>query len=235
MIRIVGIVSALAGLLTLLAGVVDVTVRVETARTALMRAEQTLKSFKSEIGQHGASSTRALYGTIDADTARASSAVNGPVWDLAEHMPGLGTNLRAVRQVTRIVRGLVVGGVKPLATTADGLSMASLKPSDGRIDVTLITRLERPVADLDDALRAASAETSHIDTAGTVSDIRDAVSTLRRTIGEAQPITAEVRAVMPVLYPALGGDGARHYLLSSRTTRRSGRAGATRRRWRCSW
>ncbi|MGN6743169.1 MAG: DUF4012 domain-containing protein, partial [Amnibacterium sp.] len=54
---------------------------------------------------------------------------------------------------------------------------------------------------------------AHIDTHGVVSPLRQPIASLRATLQKALPITAELRKVMPVLYPALGGDGPRHYLL----------------------
>ncbi|MGT2425300.1 DUF4012 domain-containing protein [Amnibacterium kyonggiense] len=43
--------------------------------------------------------------------------------------------------------------------------------------------------------------------------LAEPIGKLRSMLDEAAPVTHELRKVMPVLYPALGGEGTRHYLL----------------------
>ena len=118
-------------------------------------------------------------------------------------MPGLGPNLQAVRRVSTIMHTLVVQGVGPIAVAADGLSIDSLKPRNGRLDLAPLTKLTPAVARLDDALRTADRSSATIDTRRLVPQLAKPLDTFRSTVHEARPVTAELRKVLPVLGPAL--------------------------------
>ena len=100
-----------------------------------------------------------------------------------------------------------------MAVAAHGLSVDSLKPHDGGLDIAPLKRL--------DACRGVASTTRsrpptgrrRRSTAGLVPQLAKPLPTFGSTPADAAPVTAELRKVMPVLYPALGGDGTRHYLL----------------------
>lgn len=187
--------------------------RALVAKDSLESAQQQLTSFKAALGQQGAPSTAAMYTKLQTSTSKAAAQVDDPVWSLFEHVPYVGSNLKAFRQTAQLVDALVHDGVGPLAKAADGISVDSLKPHDGGIDIEPLRRLTPAVGDVDDALRAADASAAKIDTADVVPQLKQPIEQLRGQIGQVTPVTAELRKVMPVLYPALGGEGKRRYLL----------------------
>jgi hypothetical protein len=202
----VGVVSAV--LLTLYVGN-----RALVAKDALESAQGRLTAFRSALGQPGAPSTTELAAALRRDTAKAAQQVDDPVWSAFERIPVLGSNLTAFRQTADLVDALVRDGITPVATAADGLSVDSLKPVDGRLDIAPLQDLTPAVAELDDAITAADASARAIDTSEVVPQLQAPIEQVRSMLGEAAPVTHELRKVMPVLYPALGGEGTRHYLL----------------------
>lgn len=214
--RTVTIVASTALILGVVAAVVlsvYVGNRALVAKDNLESAQTQLTAFKSALGQQGAPSTAAMYTKLQASTGKAAEQVDDPVWSAFETIPYVGANLKAFRQTAQLVNTLVHDGVGPLAKAADGISVDSLKPHDGGIDIQPLKQLTPAIGDVDDAMRAADASAGRIDTKDVVPQLKQPIVSLRGTIAQVMPVTAELRTVMPVLYPALGGEGKRHYLL----------------------
>lgn len=205
---VLGVAALVAVLLTLYVGN-----RALVAKDALEQAQARLTASRAALGQPGAPSTARLAARLVADTGKAAAQVDDPVWRLFERLPWAGPNLVAFRRTAQLTDRLVRDGVAPVAVAADGLGVDALKPKDGRVDLAPLRRLTPAVARLDDALRAADASAGRVDTAHVLPQLAQPIGTLRSTIRVALPVTAELRKVLPVLAPALGGDGTRHYLL----------------------
>jgi len=187
--------------------------RALVAKAALEDAQQQLTTFRSVLGQTDAPSTTALYGRLQADTSRAVEQTDDPVWRLAEHVPVIGENLAAFRQTATLVDTFVHDGVGPLAQAADGIDLDSIKPHNGGIDIQPLKRLTPAISDLDDAIRRADASAAEVDTRHVVPQLTTQVRKLQTLLKEVAPTIHKLRVIMPALYPALGGEGTRHYLL----------------------
>ncbi|MGT2425282.1 DUF4012 domain-containing protein [Amnibacterium kyonggiense] len=208
-----GVVALVLGVVAVVLLSVYVGNRALIAKDQLQAAQGQLTTFKSALGQPDAPSTAALYEQLQAHTTKAAQQVDDPVWSAFETLPVLGPNLKAFRQTADLVNGLVHDGVGPLAKAADGISVDSLKPKDGAIDIEPLQKLTPAMGDIDDAITAADRSAAAIDTKDVVPQLKDPIVKVRSMLDQAAPVTHELRKVMPVLYPALGGDGARHYLL----------------------
>lgn len=206
-------VALLLGVITVVVLTAYIANRALVAKDSLESAQGQLTTFKNALGQPNAPSTAALYTQLQKNTTKAADQVDDPVWSLYERIPVVGPNLKAFRQTADLVDTLVHDGVGPLAKAADGISIDSVKPHDGGIDIEPLTKLTPAMADVDDAITAADTSAKAIDTKDVVSQLKGPVAQVQSMLAEAKPITHELRKVMPVLYPALGGDGARHYLL----------------------
>lgn len=212
-IRTIGLVALALGILFVLVSALWVGGRAIAAKTALERAQTQLTDFRSTIGQSGGPSTQQLYSSVVANTDLAAAQVDDPVWRLYEGVPGVGPNLKAFRRIAQVLDTVVRTGVRPVAKVADGLTVDSLKPVNGALDITPLRRLGPAVTKLDAALRTADAATQRINTTGTLPQISGTVAQLHSTIGTLLPVTAELKKVAPLLYPALGGGERRHYVL----------------------
>jgi hypothetical protein len=187
--------------------------RALVAKTALEDAQQQLTTFKSALGQSDPPSTIALYERLRADTSRAVEQTEDPVWWLGEHVPVVGANLVAFRQTVNVVNELVLDGVGPLAHAADGIGVDILKPRHGGVDIKPLKRLTPAITRLDDAIGRAAASVAEVDTTHVVTPLTTQVKKLQTMLEEVGPPIHKLREIMPLLYPALGGEGTRHYLL----------------------
>lgn len=212
-VRLVGFVALGLGVLVVLISAFWVGGRAIAAKTALERAQSQLTTFKSTIGESGGPGTLQLYSSVVANTDLAAAQVDDPVWRLYEGVPAVGPNLKAFRRIAQVLDTVVRTGVRPVAKAGDGISIDSLKPVNGALDIAPLRRLGPAVAKLDTALRVADAAAGRIDTRGTLPQISSTVVRLRSTIGTLLPVTGELKKVAPLLYPALGGGERRHYVL----------------------
>lgn len=210
-VRVIIAVAAVIVLVVLALGAF-VGQRAFAAKASLERAQGQLQTFRSAVG-HPDQDLPALYEQMRASTEDAVGQTRTPAWSLLEHVPLLGADLEAFRQTTELVDAVVRDGIGPLATTANGLSVESLKPKDGRIDLAPLQRLAPAAVQVDDAIQAASRDAAAIDTRHVVSQLREQIDELRRQLGEVAPLSAQARHVVPLLPAMLGADGTRHYLL----------------------
>ncbi|MDN5761289.1 MAG: DUF4012 domain-containing protein [Microlunatus sp.] len=186
--------------------------RALTAKKALEEAQGQLTTLRSALGQPDQDLT-ASYTELQASTARAVEQTDDPVWSVYEHVWWVGPNLTAFRQTAEIVDNLVQDGLGPLTAAASGLSVDSLKPHDGRIDLRPLQKLAPATVEFDDAVQQANTRVEDIDTSRVVTELRGPIEELRGQLREVSPLTRQLRMVVPMLSPMLGGDGTRHYLL----------------------
>lgn len=182
------------------------------AKESLERAREQLQTFRAALGDPS-EDLPALYGVLQASSAEAVQRTDSPVWSLAEHVPWAGPNLTAFRQTTELVDEVVRQGIGPLATAANGVSVESLKPRDGGVDLAPLAELAPAVVEVDDAVQSANATAKAIDTRHVVHQLAGPIHELRAQLDELAPVTAQLRTVVPLLGPMLGGDGDRRYLL----------------------
>lgn len=186
--------------------------RALAAEQDLDRAKEQLRVLRSAVGDPD-QDLPALYASLRTSTTSAVDETHHPVWSAYEHLPWLGPNLTAVRQTVEAVDALDRDGIGPLATAANGLSADSLIPHDGRLDIAPLTELALTAVAVDDALRAASSSVEAIDTSDVLPEVRSAVDDLQIQLAEITPVAGQARSILPLLYPLLGGEGTRHYLL----------------------
>jgi hypothetical protein len=186
--------------------------RALAAKASLERAQTQLQTFREAVGQPD-QDLPALYAPVRASTEDAVGQTRTPAWSLLEHVPVIGDNLKAFRQTTELVDDVVRDGMGPLATAANGLSVESLKPKDGRIDLAPLQRLVPAVVSVDDAIQKATRSADGIDTRHVLPQLREPIDKLRSQLEEIAPASARARAVVPLLPAMLGADGTRHYLL----------------------
>jgi hypothetical protein len=208
-----GVVALLLGVVAVVVLTVYVANRALVAKDALQSAQTQLTTVKSAIGQPDAPSTSAIYAKLQRNTAKAAAQVDDPVWSAFEGLPVVGPNLKAFRQTADLVNALVRDGVGPIAKAADGVSVNSLKPQNGAINIAPLKTLTPAVAELDSAISAANASAAAIDTKDVVPQLKGPVGQVQSMLQQYAPMVHELHKVMPVLYPAMGGEGARHYLL----------------------
>lgn len=203
---VVGIVVIVAGLTAYVGR------QALAAKESMEQAQDQLQVFRSALGKAD-QDLPALYAPLQASADEAATKTGGRVWALYEHVWWIGPNLTAFRQTTELVDGLVRDGVGPLATAANGVSIDSLKPKNGRIDLEPIKQLATVMVEVDEAVQEASAAAADIDTSRVVPELSTPITKLQGQLNEFAPVSRQLRTALPMLPGILGGEGTRHYLL----------------------
>ncbi|GAB3616247.1 hypothetical protein GCM10027416_08040 [Okibacterium endophyticum] len=154
-----------------------------------------------------------LSDTFTEHVDEAASLTSDPIWRVAEIVPGGGPNLTAFREASAVARDVAHDAVGPLATMADGIDIAALRPVDGAVDLTVLTSIREPVALAADALRDAQARTQAISTDNIIGPVRSGVEQLAVAVSDASESVSALHRVAELLPAMLGTDGPRSYLL----------------------
>lgn len=208
------IVIAAAALLIIVVALLTAYVgqRALAAKRDLEQAQDQLRTLRLAVGEPEQNLVD-ISTALQASTAAAVSETDNPVWSAYEHVWWVGPNLRAVRQTAELVDAVAQDGVGPLAAAANGLSLDSLAPRHGRIDIAPLRKLAPAIEQADDAIQAANTSVRAIDTTRVIPQVRSAVDELSGQLSEIAPVADQARVIAPLLYPLLGGEGTRHYLL----------------------
>ena len=183
-----------------------------TIRSSLLDARQQLRTMVDRVDAKDPDGVVEAAHRADDATARADWHSHTPVWWLAQYLPVVGDDVRAVRVVSSATHDLTEGVVAPLAEA--GLTPDQFRPQGGRIPIAPV---ERAAAVLDDAApRVAAAEESArgLTTSGLVGPLRRPVEELQSTLHDAARVTRTAAIAARVLPSMLGGDGDRTYLVA---------------------
>lgn len=155
-------------------------------------------------------------GVVDrlaADTSAARSLTSDPVWALAEGLPWIGPQLKAISTITHAADDVATSAVAPLAQVATSFSVDSLRPQDGRFDIAALAELHEPAAASADRLAAASADVAAISSETLVAPLRAPIAevqTLFEEVAAGADALQRATALMPAM---LGANGPRDYLV----------------------
>jgi hypothetical protein len=153
-----------------------------------------------------------VYAALHENTALAVEMTSDPVWWLAGFVPVLGTNFSVVHDTAKVVDDVVVGGVGPFADVP-GLSIDSLKPVNGQIDIAQVSALVPVIEKASDSLAVARRDVANIDASGAIAPLRDAVTKLQGLLLKVTDLSSVAAQIVPLLPDALGASGPRNYLL----------------------
>lgn len=212
-VRLGGVLALTAGVAVVVLCALWVGGRTVVTVVALNAAQGDVRTFAYRLQHSQTPSSTQLQADIRGATRIGASASEDAVWLAAEQVPLVGPNLQALRQTSQVLDSLVAAA-RPLAVSAEGLSLASLKGSSaGGIGITPLKAMPGPYARFDTALRVAATRAAAIRTAGTLPIMGAQVVTLRHSLTTALPASAWVKKVLPIAYSALGGAARRYYLL----------------------
>jgi hypothetical protein len=205
--------SLLGVLIIVLAAGVWIGVRALTAKSALEAAVGQVKTVSGSLSSFDTSTLGKTYDGLHKNTSTAVDMTSDWVWGAAEKIPGIGANLLAFRQTAVVVNDLVEDGLHPVAKAATGVSIASLKPVNGKIDLKPIAKLSPAVVKAAAAVAHANKAAKAIDTSSTIGILSSKVTELRQMLAKVDPPVQEAAKVLPLVAPALGSTGPRHYLM----------------------
>jgi len=203
----------LALILLLLLAVAWVGARGIMAKSALQESVAHVDALKTQLASGDTSDAERTASELEQSASRARSLTGDPVWGAAEYLPFVGTNLRAVRQVSAIVDDVASDAVQPVAGVVGDVDVDAFKPTNGRIDLAPLVRAQPAVAKATTTLATATRRADRIDTTDAVSAVSDAVDQLRASLSSVSA-QADVADKTVELAPSmLGAGGVKHYLV----------------------
>jgi len=193
--------------------------RVYQAGTALRDLQATADGARAEADALDVPALEArLPGAQDA-AARAADAVDDPVWRLAERLPLVGDDLRAVAVVATAADRLAHDAAPDLLTALGAVVHAGARPAEavpaGWVDLTPVAAAAPAAARAATVVDGLRADLATIDPDRLVGPVAGPVAQLRRALDGASGSLSAVGEVAAVLPDLLGADGPRTYLLLS--------------------
>jgi hypothetical protein len=180
-----------------------------TAKGELEAAIPLAPKLESAITHGDDAKAASLASQFQQHTHAAAAAVQNPFYAIGEAIPGFGANLSAIRTVSLAADDLAVHAIKPVST----VSIHSLKPTSGQIDLAALTKatpiVHRAATAVDDAAKQVGA----IQTKGLLSQVSAAVSKFDTQLAGIKTVTDGLDSSIDLLPAALGADGPRTYLL----------------------
>ncbi len=214
--RNVGFVLLGIGGLILFAGA-WVTWRTYQAYSHLQVASDQVSQLQAEIKDVTSIDLKATDETVanlQAESAKAQSAVSDPFYRAATVLPWVGPNLHAISEVTATVDSLSIDVVPSLVQIAKTLNPSELAPKDGVIKLAPIEAASPLLQKADSAVNASRIRLAAIDRSAVVEQVNGAVLTLWSKLDQASSITATGARVARLLPPMLGAGGPRTYLVA---------------------
>ncbi|WP_166996449.1 DUF4012 domain-containing protein [Paramicrobacterium fandaimingii] len=142
-------------------------------------------------------------------TGAARAQTTGDLWHLAEAVPFIGNNLKAVRVVSETVDDLAVDALEP----ATKLSVEAVQPVDGRIDVDAIADLLPFIDSTAASINSAQKKLADVPRDALIDDVSSGITKLETALGKADTVLEQLRVPVAVLPSALGAEEPRNYLM----------------------
>ncbi|MCR2763280.1 DUF4012 domain-containing protein [Microbacterium sp. zg.B48] len=177
----------------------------------LTDAQGTARAITAQAGDPTAAA--AQIPVLAEDTAAAHALTSDPVWRIAEGLPWLGPQLRAVSTVAASVDDVAQNALTPLTEVAGTFSVDALRPAGGAVDLSSFVAIQDAAQTANDGLTRAAASVEEIDRTPLVAPLREAVDEVADLFARTRVATDAVTRAATLLPPMLGADGARNYLV----------------------
>jgi hypothetical protein len=202
------------GLVIVLAGAAAwLGTHVLTAKASLEEAQTLVGTLKTQATKLDFAGVGETSEKLSGATQTAVDQTHDPVWRVTEYVPFIGVNLTAVRELAEAVDSVAQDAVAPIAGVASGLSIESLKPVDGRINLEPLIELRAVMGTAASSISAAATSVEKVNLEGTVGQVRDAGELLNRMLSGANSQVESLNTVIQVAPEMLGASGPRNYLL----------------------
>ncbi|TFC32006.1 DUF4012 domain-containing protein [Cryobacterium sp. TMT2-18-3] len=187
--------------------------RALTAKAELEKAQTLVGALKTQATAMDFAGIGDTSTKLSVATSKAVDQTHDPLWRAAEIVPFIGTNFTAVRRMAEAIDVVAQDAVAPIASVASGLSAASLKPVDGKINLGPIVELNTALATASTALDSAAVAVADIELDGTIEQISAAGTKLSTMLDGAATSVRDVNSFTSVAPDMLGASGPRTYIL----------------------
>ncbi|OIH97608.1 DUF4012 domain-containing protein [Curtobacterium sp. MCBA15_001] len=199
--------------LVVLAAVAWVAVRGLAARSALEESVASVEQLRTQLANGDVAGVDQTARRLEDSAARARAMTADPVWGAFQYTPLLGSNFRAVREITVVVDDVATGAVRPVAGVVGDIDISSLAPKNGRVELRPLVDAAPAVSRATKTLHRADENADAIDTSETLSVVNGAVDQLRSSLGAVSQQAALANRVVQLAPAMLGDGGTKHYLV----------------------
>ncbi|HWL78727.1 DUF4012 domain-containing protein [Microbacterium sp.] len=140
---------------------------------------------------------------------QALARTSGRSWGLAEAVPVLGSNLKAVRTAAESVDA----AARFAAASVPRISLSAFQPVGGQIDMAAVHELGDAIAEGQIVFADIEADLADVDRAGLDPRVDAALTQLSDAVDSAEQLMSTVKPLIDVLPAALGEGGTHTYLL----------------------
>ncbi|MEA9984271.1 DUF4012 domain-containing protein [Subtercola sp. RTI3] len=183
------------------------------AKSALESAQTSALALQTAATSLNVTAASDAATQFETDTRQADEDTSDPLFVAAENVPFVGPNLKALQQVSATLDGLSTNAVAPALAFANTLSVNSLRPVNGKLNVAVLAQASSTIGTVQSALTAATASAEQIDTSSTVPEIGTARSQLVNVLSKATGQLGKAQSSIVLAQDLLGVNGPRHYLL----------------------
>ncbi len=152
-------------------------------------------------------------GKLQQEAGAAHSEAHDFLWSTAEHLPGIGPNLQAVRVIADAIDELSWTTLPPLVDVAASLDPAQIAPRNGAIDVTVLQQAAPKVTAAASAIHDLQRTVDDIDPEPLLPVVANAVGELHDKLTRVGRLADTAAKAAQLLPPMLGADGKRTYLV----------------------
>jgi hypothetical protein len=184
------------------------------AKQQLDGAMPLVTQLKAQLLAQDSAGVKATYAQLEPRVQKAESLTSDPIWRSAEVLPGVGPNLTVTRTLAGETDKVVTGAIKPLVDISGSLTLESLKPKDGHIDVAALTAMQPAVDKASGSVDSALAQLKKLNTVGAVGQLVSAKSKLETMLTPVGDELRQAKSILDIAPKVLGSDKPRNYLLA---------------------
>lgn len=205
MILLVLIAAAIAGAFAI-KHVYDKAMSVRAQLTTAIPLVQTVRDDILALDSAKAQTDATRLATI---TSAAKADANDSLWTFMEPLPLIGPNLAAIRTAADVTDDIASQVITPLST----VSLDSLTPKDGRVDLDAIRQVGTAMATAKVVLASSDEKVTAIERDALLPQVSDAIDSIAPKLTEASTAINDLEPIVQLLPRTLGGEGPRNYLL----------------------
>jgi uncharacterized protein DUF4012 len=194
--------GAAAVTVTVIAAGVWIGVRAHQAQTTVAHLQSDGTRLRQQLSGYDLAAAGTTLTAVRLDAQRAHRLTGDPVWGVAAHIPVLGRDLRAARDVSSVLAGLTTAA-QPLEHTLPELDPRRTQASGGRIDTAALTTLAQTLPAVSTQVSAGAITIGELNPgqlrpqiAGGVRTLDDALSGARTPLAEAVPVMRDLPAML---------------------------------------
>ena len=180
---------------------------------ALRDAKNEAHALSGEVRRNDVAAVKKTLRAIETRSAVARGHSDNVLWDAATKVPFLGDDVEAVQVMAHALNQASSRVYVPASTLLDKVQGDSLREPDGRVDLTAVAALEKPLEQMSSALQGAADEVDALDPDNMLGPLRDVTNAVQRQLDSSLAAAKGGATVARVVPPMLGADGPRQYLL----------------------